>query len=68
MIELGTFTFAGSAGPIEGLYKPGSELPARAAVPHTHPRSPAGVRPRPTSVSPPDSGPLPPAATKRSTA
>src|SRR5512134_2707966 len=38
MIERGTFTFAGSAGPIEGLYDPGSELPARGAVlSHPHP-------------------------------
>ena len=38
MIRLGTFTFAGPAGPIEGLYKPGSERPARAAVlSHPHP-------------------------------
>jgi alpha/beta superfamily hydrolase len=38
MITLGTFTFEGPAGPIEGLYKPGSDRPARAAVlSHPHP-------------------------------
>lgn len=38
MIQPGTFTFAGPAGPIEGLHKPGSERPARAAVlSHPHP-------------------------------
>jgi hypothetical protein len=38
MTELGTFTFAGPAGPIEGLYKPGSERPGRAVVlSHPHP-------------------------------
>ena len=38
MSRLGTFTFPGSAGPIEGLYRPGAERPARAAVlSHPHP-------------------------------
>ena len=38
MIRLGTFIFSGPAGPIEGLYKPGSRRPARAAVlSHPHP-------------------------------
>ena len=39
MIQLGTFTFEGPAGLIEGLYKAGAERPARAAVlSHPHPR------------------------------
>ena len=39
MTQLGTFTFEGPAGPIEALYKAGSEAPARAAVlSHPHPQ------------------------------
>lgn len=39
MTQLGTFTFAGPAGSIEALYKPGSAAPARAAVlSHPHPQ------------------------------
>ena len=39
MTHLGTFTFEGTAGPIEALYKPGSASPARAAVlSHPHPQ------------------------------
>lgn len=39
MSRLGTFTFHGPAGPLEGLYRPGSDRPARAAVlSHPHPR------------------------------
>lgn len=38
MSRLGTFTFDGPAGLIEGLYRPGSVRPARAAVlSHPHP-------------------------------
>ena len=39
MTRLGTFTFAGPAGSIEALYKPGSTAPERAAVlSHPHPQ------------------------------
>jgi alpha/beta superfamily hydrolase len=39
MSQLGTFTFAGPAGPIEALYKPGDDAPERAAIlSHPHPR------------------------------
>jgi hypothetical protein len=39
MSRLGTFTFAGPAGAIEALHKPGSSHPVRAAVvSHPHPR------------------------------
>lgn len=39
MSQLGTFTFEGPAGPIEALYKAGSDGPARAAVlSHPHPQ------------------------------
>jgi hypothetical protein len=39
MSHPGTFTFEGPAGPIEALYKPGSERPIRAAIlSHPHPR------------------------------
>jgi alpha/beta superfamily hydrolase len=38
MSQLGTFTFEGPAGPLEALYKAGSDRPARAAVlSHPHP-------------------------------
>lgn len=38
MSQLGTFTFEGPAGLLEGLYKPGDERPERAAVlSHPHP-------------------------------
>ena len=39
MSQLGTFTFEGPAGPIEALYKAGTEGPGRAAVlSHPHPQ------------------------------